>query len=77
MNYCYSLHSIEISSEKFRRLVLEDCENLMVVQIDAPNLLAIEILNNKMPLYSINTSYLLDVKLEFELGNPNISTDDM
>jgi hypothetical protein len=69
--------SIEISSEKFMMLILQDCVNLTITQIDAPNLRSIMLLNNQMPLYSINISYILEVKLEFKLGNHNISMDDL
>ena len=69
--------SIEISSEKLMMIILQDCVNLTITQIDAPNLRSIMLLNNQMPLYSINISYILEVKLEFKLGNHNISMDDL
>ena len=69
--------SIEISSEKLMMIILQDCVNLTITQIDAPNLSSIMLLNNQMPLYLINISYILEVKLEFKLGNHNISMDDL
>lgn len=73
----YSVGGIEISSEKLRRLVLIQYVDLTISQIDAPNLRSIELLNNQMPLCSLNTSYLLEVNLEFELGNRKISMDGL
>lgn len=73
----YSVGGIEVSSKKLRWLILIQYVNLTISQIYTPNLRSIELLNNQMPLCSLNTSYLLEVNLEFELGNLKISMDGL